>query len=104
MFSTFTRRAALSALALGLATTVAAAQDVGPPARSSTEMGNFGDLPFANPQIVITRAEDRAAWRKLEDQQLKERRDLEDRQDGELRALRERQAAEREAMLKTFVR
>ena len=90
---------------IGLASaTTALAQQAGPPARSSGETGNFGDVPFSNPQLNITRAEDRTAWRKLEDQQLKERRDFEDRYERELRALRGKQAEEREAVLKSFVR
>ena len=82
----------------------AAAQQSGPPARGSSEVGNFGDVPFSNPQIVITRAEDRAAWRKLEDKHLREMREFEDKVDVELRALRKKQAEEREATLKLFTR
>lgn len=93
---------AMTLLVVGAAST--AAQQNGAPARAGTEVGNFGDVPFSSPQIVITRAEDRAAWRKLEDKHIKERRELEDKYDGELRALRTRQADEREATLKGFAR
>ena len=100
-----TLRVAVVAGLIGLAgATTAMAQQAGPPARGGSETGNFGDVPFSNPQLIITRAEDRAAWRKLEDQQLKERRDFEDRYEKELRALRGRQAEEREAVLKSFAR
>jgi hypothetical protein len=78
------------------------AQQSDAPARSGDEAGNFGSVPFSSPQFVITRAEDRAAWRKLEDKQLVERREIEDKYGDELRALRARQATERDALLKTF--
>ena len=98
-------RVAIVAGVIGLAGVSSSfAQQAGPPARGGNETGNFGDVPFSNPQLIITRAEDRIAWRKLEDQQLKERRDFEDRYEKELRALRSKQAEEREAALKTFVR
>ncbi len=90
------------ALAAALACGPAIAQQNGPPARGSSEVGNFGDVPFSNPQIVITRAEDRTKWRQLEDKHLKERRDLEDKYDAELKAQRARQATERDSMLKGF--
>lgn len=80
-----------------------AAQQAEAPARAATELGNFGDVPFVNPQIIITRAEDRTAWRKLEDKHLRELREFEDKVSAELRALRVRQADEREAALKQFV-
>lgn len=83
--------------------TRATAQQAGGPARAGTELGNFGDVPFVNPQIIITRAEDRASWRSLEDKHLREIREFEDRVTVELRALRVRQADEREAALKQFV-
>lgn len=92
----------IAMLAVGCMASDVAAQQPGPPARSSTELGNFGDTPFANPQIIITRAEDRAKWRQLEDKQLKERRDFEDKVETELKALRARQAVERDAALKSF--
>ena len=81
----------------------ATAQQNGAPARAATELGNFGGVPFVNPQIIITRAEDRAAWRSLEDKHLRELREFEDKVNVELRALRVRQADEREAALKQFV-
>jgi hypothetical protein len=80
-----------------------AAQQAEAPARAATELGNFGDVPFVNPQIIITRAGDRAAWRSLEDKHLRELREFEDKVNVELRALRVRQAEEREAALKQFV-
>lgn len=96
--------AAMIATLMGIAPHIALAQQAGPPARGSSEVGNFGDVPFSNPQIVITRAEDRAAWRKLEDKHLKERRDIEDKYETELRAMRARQADERESLVKNFAR
>jgi len=96
-----------------LAATIMAAMAAAPDAlgqtsngteRAGTELGNFGDVPFANPQIIITRADDRATWRRLEDKHLKERRDLEDKYESELRTLRARQALERDAALKGFAR
>ena len=96
--------AALISVALVVSAATALAQQNGPPPRGSSEVGTFGDVPFANPQIIITRPEDRAKWRALEDKQTKERRDFEDRFDSELRALRARQASEREALLKSFPR
>jgi len=93
---------AAAVLAVAFAGGPAVAQQSGPPARGSSEVGNFGDVPFSNPQIVITRAEDRTKWRQLEDKHLKERRDLEDKYDAELKAQRARQAVERETMLKGF--
>lgn len=88
---------------MAISVTAALAQQDGPQ-RGSSEVGNFGDVPFANPQIIITRPEDRVKWRALEDKQLKERRDLEDRFEAEFRALRVRQAGEREALLKLLPR
>lgn len=102
MFKPVAIAAAVLALAINCGTTVA--QQSGPPARGSSEVGNFGDVPFSNPQIVITRAEDRAKWRQLEDKQVKERRDLEDKYDADLKAQRARQATERESMLKGFAK
>ena len=90
-------RLAVILLAAGSGSLVLA-QEVGPPARGSSEVGNFGDVPFANPQILITRAEDRATWRQLE------RRELEDKYDKEWRVLRTRQSNEREQALKGFAR
>jgi hypothetical protein len=80
----------------------ASAQQAGPPVQGAGEVSNFGGVPFSNPQIIITRNEDRVTWRKLEDKHLKERRDLEDKYDAELRAMRRRQADERDAALKSF--
>ena len=95
--------AAMVAVIMVAGLTKGSAQQTGVPARAATELGNFGDVPFVNPQIIITRAEDRAAWRKLEDKHLRELRDFEDKVSVELRALRTRQADERDAALKQFV-
>lgn len=102
----FARTGAAFAAAIFILTAAAPAmaQQNGAPARGGDEAGNFGNVPFSNPQIVITRADDRAAWRKLEDKQLKERRDLEDKYGDELRAMHVRQAEERDALLKSFGR
>lgn len=94
---------ALGALLLFAVGDVAAQQQPPPPPpRESSETNNFGIVPFANPQIIITKAEDRVTWRALEDRHLKELRALEDKYDAEFRALRLRQAAERDEMLKKF--
>jgi hypothetical protein len=95
--------AAMVAVVMLAGLTNGSAQQAGAPARAATELGNFGDVPFVNPQIIITKQEDRATWRKLEDKHLRELREFEDKVSVELRALRVRQADEREAALKQFV-
>jgi hypothetical protein len=75
-----------------------------PPPEASSDVGNWGFLPFSAPEVVVLRPEDRSAMRKLEDKQLQETRAIEDRFAADLRALRVKHAQERESLLRTFRR
>ena len=75
-----------------------------PPLEASSEVGNFGSIPFAAPEQLLLRPDQKASLRMLEDQHIREARDLEDKYDGELRAMRVRQAQEREQMIRSFKR
>lgn len=93
--------------ALALATLPARAQAVAPagaPPEGSSEIGNWGNVPFVAQDTLVLRAEDRAAIRRLEDKHVKDFRDIEDRFEGEIKALRQRHADEREALRRSFRR
>jgi len=100
--STATRAAcfALGLAAAWLAPLPAAAQAQDTSSAVGTEVGNFGDVPFQNRQLVLTRPEDRAAWRALEDKHIGERRALEDRMARMLLDLMQQQANERDEFLR----
>jgi hypothetical protein len=72
------------------------------PAEAGTDVGNWGNLPYATPEQPIVNPEHKKAMRELEDRQIKEFRVLEDKQDEERMALRKKQANEREALKRTF--
>jgi Spy/CpxP family protein refolding chaperone len=75
-----------------------------PPTEASTDVGNWGFLPFAVPETLILAPEQRQVLRELEDRQLDELRALEDRYAADLRALRQRQTEERTALVGSLAR
>lgn len=88
----------------GQAVTAQSPPPPGPPLEASSEVGNFGSIPFTGPEQLLLRPDQKASLRKLEDQHVKETRDLEDKYDGELRVMRVRQAQEREQLIRSFKR
>jgi hypothetical protein len=84
----------------------ALAADPKPPANvppeAGTDVGNWGSVPYAEPEQSIANPEHRKAMRLLEDRQIKEQRELEDRQDEERMKLRRKQSTERESLKRTF--
>jgi hypothetical protein len=86
---------------------IAKAQDASRPLLppdAGTDVGNWGSVPYASPEAVALRLEERTSLRQLEDRQVKEFRDFEDRYAAEFRLLRVRHAEEREALKRTFRR
>lgn len=72
-----------------------------PPAEASSDVGNWGGLPYSRRDLLL-RPEEKAELRKLEDRHLAELRNLEDKFDRELRTLRQKQSLERDSLLRTF--
>jgi hypothetical protein len=69
-----------------------------------SDVGAFEAVPYAAPNVVLLRPDEKATLRKLEDRQIQELRSLEDRYEKDLRALRAKQYAERQALIKSFER
>lgn len=97
MNSSFIRNAAL-AMSLALLCTSAGAQSVTPPGASS-DVGNWGQLPFTGIANVALSQEALHKLRALEDAQLRARREMEDRFATEMRDLLAAQAAERVSLM-----
>lgn len=94
----------VAALALfSLAAAPLEAQQAPPREEASSDVGNWGTVPYTPRELLLDPAQ-KSALRKLEDQHLAEVRALEDRVEREWRALRAKQSAEREALLKSLRR
>ncbi|MBI1965865.1 MAG: hypothetical protein HYS46_06410 [Betaproteobacteria bacterium] len=75
-----------------------------PSAETSSDVGNWGSVPYVSREQLILRPEEKTALRQLEDRHLQEMRVLEDRFEREFRTLRQKHFQERETLLRSFKR